>query len=101
VVVDLHSHLALATAVFTIGVAGFLIRRNVLVMLMCLQLMLVSANLVFAAFGRELGDEGGHVFVIMVIVVAAAQAAVGLALLGAVYRQRRAVGAEDERTPED
>lgn len=92
--VGLTHHLALAAAIFVIGMAGFIVRRNAVVVLMCLQLMLAAANLVLAAFGRELGDEAGHVFVIMVLAVAAAQTAVGLSILGAVHRQRRSVDAD-------
>lgn len=96
--VGLSHYLALATLTFLVGMVGFLVRRNTLVMLMCVELMLASANLVFAAFSRELGDASGHVFVIMIFAVAAAEAAIGLAILVAIFRLRRTVDADELKT---
>jgi NADH-quinone oxidoreductase subunit K len=96
--VGLNHYLILAAAVFLIGMIGFVIRRNTLVMLMCVELMLSSANIVFAAFSRELGDESGHVFVLMNFAVAAAEVAIGLAILVQIFRLRRTVDADELTT---
>lgn len=96
--VGLGHYLMLAAAVFLIGMTGFIVRRNTIIMLMCVELMLVSANLVFLAFSRELGDGAGHVFVLMNFAVAAAVLAVGLAILVAIYRRRRTLDADDLTT---
>jgi NADH-quinone oxidoreductase subunit K len=93
--IGLTHYLILAAAVFVVGMVGFVVRRNTIVMLMCVELMLSAANLVFAAFSRELGDASGHVFVIMNFAVAAAEAAIGLAILVAIFRLRRTVDADE------
>jgi NADH-quinone oxidoreductase subunit K len=90
--------LILATLVFLVGMVGFLVRRNTLVMLMCVELMLSAGNLVFAAFSREHGNAAGQVFVIMIFAVAAAEAAIGLAILVAIFRLRRTVDADELKT---
>ncbi len=94
-VVSLNLCLGLAAAIFVVGMTGFVVRRNTLVMLMCIELMLSSVNLVFAAFSRQLGDASGHVFVLMNFAVAAAEAAIGLAMLVEIYRRRRTVDVDE------
>ena len=96
--VGLTHYLCLAAAVFLVGMVGFVVRRNTIIMLMCVELMLASANLVFAAFARELGNEVGHVFVLMNFAVAAAEVAIGLAILVEIFRRRRTVDADDLTT---
>ncbi len=96
--VGLSHYLILAAAVFVVGMVGFVVRRNVIVMLMCVELMLSAANLVFAAFSRALVDASGHVFVIMNFAVAAAEAAIGLAILVEIFRLRRTVDADELTT---
>ncbi len=93
--VTLTHYLVLAGAVFLTGMVGFVVRRNAIIMLMCVELMLCSANIVFAAFSRVHGDAGGHVFVLMNFAVAAAEAAIGLALLVEIFRRRRTVNVDD------
>ena len=96
--VGLIHYLVLAAAVFLVGMVGFIIRRNAIIMLMCVELMLAAGNLVFAAFSRELGDEAGHVFVLMNFAIAAAEVAIGLAILVEIYRRRRSVDADELTT---
>lgn len=93
--VGLSHYLVLAALVFTVGMVGFVVRRNTLVMLMCVELMLSAVNLVFGAFAREHGDASGHVFVLMIFAVAAAEAAIGLAILVEIYRRQRTVDADE------
>jgi NADH-quinone oxidoreductase subunit K len=88
-------YLVLGAILFSIGGAGLLIRRNPLVMFMCVELMLNAVNLTFVAFGRELGDIGGQASVFFVLVVAAAEVVVGLALIVAVIRRRPGTTADD------
>lgn len=96
--VTLNHCLGLAAAVFVTGMAGFIVRRNALVMLMCIELMLSAVNLVFAAFSRVHADASGHVFVLMNFAVAAAEAAIGLAILVEIYRRRRTVDVDELKT---
>jgi NADH-quinone oxidoreductase subunit K len=86
--------LALSAVLFAIGVLAVLIRRNPLVMLMAIELMLNAANLAFVAFARALGQVDGQVAALIFMAVAAAEAAVGLAIIVAVYRRRRDVDAD-------
>jgi NADH-quinone oxidoreductase subunit K len=88
-------YLVLAAVMFTIGAVGLLVRRNVLVMFMCVELMLNAANLTFVTFARELDDVGGQVTVFFTLVVAAAEVAVGLAIIVAIFRRRRDATADD------
>jgi NADH-quinone oxidoreductase subunit K len=88
-------YLALAVVLFSIGALGVLIRRNVLVMLMCVELMLNAANLTFVTFARALNDIGGQVLVFFVLVVAAAEVVVGLGLVVAIFRRRTDATADD------
>jgi NADH-quinone oxidoreductase subunit K len=78
----------LSVALFTIGAVGVFLRRNVITVLMCIELMLNAANLAFVAFSRAWGSLEGQVFVFFVLTVAAAEAAVGLAIVIALQRQR-------------
>ena len=79
-------YLILSAVLFGIGTVGVLVRRNPLVMFMCIELMLLSVNINFVAFSRFLGDVSGQVFVFFIMVVAAAEVAVGLAILMMLYR---------------
>ena len=88
-------YLTLAAALFTIGAVGLLVRRNTLVMFMCIELMLNAANLTFVAFAKALDDISGQVIVFFTLVVAAAEVAVGLAIIVAIFRRRQDVTADD------
>jgi len=88
-------YLTLSAVLFTIGAVGLLIRRNVLVMFMCVELMLNAANLTFVSFARQLNDVGGQVAVFFVLVVAAAEVVVGLGIIVAIYRRRVGATADD------
>jgi NADH-quinone oxidoreductase subunit K len=87
--------MALGAAIFAIGVTGVLIRRNIIVMFMSIELMLNAVNLTFVALGRALGSMDGQVIVFFVMTVAAAEAAVGLAIILSVFRNRETVNADD------
>ena len=87
---------ALSGVLFAIAVAGvFLNRRNVIVLLMCIELMLLAVNFNFVAFSRFMGDIAGQIFVFFILTVAAAEAAIGLAILVVVFRERRSIDVED------
>jgi NADH-quinone oxidoreductase subunit K len=88
-------YLVLASVIFTIGAVGMLVRRNTLVMFMCVELMLNAVNLTFVTYARALNDIGGQVLVFFVLVVAAAEVAVGLAIIVAIFRRRQNVTADD------
>ncbi len=88
-------YLALGAVLFAIGAFGLLVRRNPLVMFMCIELMLNAVNLTFVAFGTMLGDIGGQVVVFFVLVVAAAEVVVGLGLIVAILRRRPGATADD------
>ena len=81
-------YLVVSAMIFTIGAGGVLVRRNPLVILLCLELMLNSANLALLAFGRHLGNADAQVFAMIVMVVAACEVVVGLGLIVAMYRRR-------------
>jgi NADH-quinone oxidoreductase subunit K len=87
--------LLVAALVFSIGAVGVLIRRSAIVILMCIELMLNAVNLTFIAFAHERQAMTGHVFVFFVMAVAAAEAAVGLAIVIAIFRRRRSADVED------
>lgn len=89
-----NSYLMLGAALFAIGSFGLLIRRNPLVMFMCIELMLNAANLTFVALSRQFGDLNSQVFVFFVMAVAAAEAAVGLAIILAAFKHYRSVEAD-------
>jgi NADH-quinone oxidoreductase subunit K len=93
--VPLEHVLALSGALFTIGAVGALVRRNLVVILMSIELMLNAANLAFVAFSRQHADVTGQIFVLMVIVVAAAEVVVGLGIVIALFRNRESVNVED------
>lgn len=86
--VPLEYYLIVAGVIFTIGMLGVIIARNVIIIFMCIELMLNAANLALIAFSRFLGVMDGHVMVFMVMTVAAAEAAVGLAIIIALFRYR-------------
>jgi NADH-quinone oxidoreductase subunit K len=90
-------YLVVAALLFTIGAVGLLLRRNVLVMFMCVELMLNASNVTFVTFARALDDVGGQVIVFFTLVVAAAEVAVGLAIIVAIFRRRRGATADDVR----
>jgi NADH-quinone oxidoreductase subunit K len=91
-VITLEHYLVLAAVLFSISVAGIIInRKNLIVLLMCIELMLLSVNINFVAFSRFLGDSAGQVFVFFILTVAAAEAAIGLAILVTLVRNRRTI----------
>ncbi len=89
--VPLGDYLAVSTALFVVGVLGFLMRRNPITMLMSIELMWNAGNLAFAAFARSFIDMSGQIFVFIVVTVAAAEAAIALAIVVMVFRRRREV----------
>ena len=86
---------ALSALLFVLGAVGALTRRNLIVILMSIELMLNAVNLALLAFSRQWGDLTGHIFVLMVIVVAAAEVAVGLGIVISLFRNRESVNVED------
>ncbi|HUR18779.1 MAG TPA: NADH-quinone oxidoreductase subunit NuoK [Acidimicrobiales bacterium] len=93
--VDGGWYLTLAAMLFTIGAVGLLVRRNVLVMFMCVELMLNAVNLTFVTFARMLDDIGGQALVFFVLVVAAAEVVVGLGIIVSIFRRRGGTTADD------
>lgn len=89
--IPIEYYLFLSAVMFTIGVVGVLVRRNVIILFMCIELMLNSVNLTFVAFSAYLGEASGQVIVFFVMAVAAAEAAVGLAIVIAMYRNKTTV----------
>ena len=87
-----------AALIFTIGALGVLLRRNIIVMFMSIELMLNAANLSLVAFSREIGNDQGQIFAFMVMVVAAVEVAVGLAIIISLVRNRDTVNIEDTST---
>ena len=92
---SLNSYLILSALLFAIGTIGVLTRRNAIVIFMCVELMLNAVNLTFIAFSKYLGNLDGQIFVFFVMTVAAAEAAVGLALMIAFYKNRESIDVED------
>ena len=88
-------YLTVAALLFTIGAVGLLVRRNTLVMFMCVELMLNAVNLTFVSFAKALNDVGGQVIVFFTWVVAASVVAVGLAIIVAIFRRRPEATADD------
>ena len=88
-------YLTLASILFVVGAVGLLVRRNVLVMFMCVELMLNAVNLTFVTFARMLDDIGGQIVVFFVLVVAAAEVVVGLGIIVAIFRRRAGATADD------
>jgi len=93
--VPLEYYLVLAGIIFTIGVSGVVVSRNIIIVFMSIELMLNAANLALIAFARELGDPSGHVFVFIVMAVAAAEAAVGLAIIISLFRNKDTINLDD------
>ena len=94
--IGLQHYLTLAAILFALSVAGiFINRRNLILLLMCIELMLLSVNFNFIAFSRWLGDETGQVFVFFILTVAAAEAAIGLAILVVLFRNRQSINVQD------
>lgn len=93
--ITINHYLGLSAILFCIGTFGVLTRRNAIVIFMCIELMLNSVNLSFIALSNHLGNMDGQIFVFFVMTVAAAEAAVGLALMIAFYRNRESIEVED------
>ena len=87
--------LVLSAILFTIGAAGFIYRRNIITVFMCIELMLNAVNLSFVAFSYKLKQVDGHIFSFFVMVVAAAEAAVGLAIILTVFKNRQTLEVDD------
>jgi len=95
-VIGLSHYLALGAVLFAISVFGiFLNRKNVIVLLMAIELMLLAVNINFVAFSHFLGDAAGQVFVFFILTVAAAESAIGLAILVALFRSMRTINVDD------
>jgi NADH-quinone oxidoreductase subunit K len=92
--VPVSYYIVLSAVLFSLGIVGFLFKRNIITMFMSIELMLNAVNLAFVAFGRSLGQLQGQVFVFFVIVVAAAEAAVGLAIVILIQRNRKTLNVE-------
>lgn len=94
--IQLSECLILGAVLFSIGVAGvFLNRKNIIVMLMAIELMLLAVNFNFVAFSMYLGDTAGQIFVFFILTVAAAEAAIGLAILVVLFRTKRTINVQD------
>lgn len=93
--VNINWYIALSGILFVIGVLGVLLRRNAIILFMSVELMLNSANLLFVAFARHLGNLDGQVLVFFVITVAAAEVAVGLALIVAIFRTKKSINIDE------
>ena len=93
--VTIDWYIALSVALFAIGALGVLLRRNAIIIFMSIELMLNAANLAFVAFARHLNDLNGQVLVFFVITVAAAEVAVGLALIVAIFRTKQSINIDE------
>jgi NADH-quinone oxidoreductase subunit K len=93
--VPISWYLILSAVLFTLGIAGFLLRRNVITVFMSIELMLNAVNLTFITFSYQLKQVNGHIFSFFVMVVAAAEAAVGLAIILTVYKNRSTLNIDD------
>ncbi len=94
--IGLTHYLVVASILFTLGIAGIILnRKNIIVILMSVELILLSVNLNFVAFSAQLGDLTGQVFALFVLTVAAAEAAIGLAILVSFYRNRGSIAVDD------
>ena len=94
--ITLEHYLGLSAVLFALSVAGIIInRKNLIVLLMCIELMLLAVNINFVAFSRFLGDSAGQVFVFFILTVAAAEAAIGLAILVIFFRRRGSIAVDD------
>jgi NADH-quinone oxidoreductase subunit K len=92
---NLNSYLIVSAILFAIGTIGVLTRKNMIVMFMCIELMLNAVNLTFVAFSRYLGNLDGQIFVFFIMTVAAAEAAVGLALMIAFFNNKESINVDD------
>lgn len=93
--VPLTNYILLSAVIFTIGAGGVFFKRNIITILLCIELMLNAANLAFVAFSSFFGDSYGQLFVFIVMTVAAAEAAVGLALVIAIFRNRETLNVDE------
>ena len=94
--IALSDYLILAAILFSLSIAGiFINRKNVIILMMCIELMLLAVNINFIAFSHFLGDAVGQVFVFFILTVAAAEAAIGLAILVVLFRNRRTINVEE------
>jgi len=94
--IALSDYLILGAVLFAISVAGiFINRKNVIILLMCVELMLLAVNMNFVAFSHFLGDSAGQIFVFFILTVAAAEAAIGLAILVVLFRSKQSINVED------
>ena len=94
--IGLQHYLTISAILFALAIAGiFINRRNLILLLMCIELMLLAVNFNFIAFSRYLGDETGQVFVFFILTVAAAEAAIGLAILVVLVRNRRSINVQE------
>ena len=94
--IALSDYLIVAAILFAISVAGiFINRKNIIILLMCVELMLLAVNINFVAFSHFLGDTAGQVFVFFILTVAAAEAAIGLAILVVLFRSKRSINVQD------
>jgi NADH-quinone oxidoreductase subunit K len=94
--IGLQHYLLISALLFVLSIAGIVLnRRNLILMLMCIELMLLAVNFNFVAFSRYLGDETGQVFVFFILTVAAAEAAIGLAILVVLFRNRRSISVQE------
>lgn len=92
---NLNGYLIVSAILFAIGTIGVLTRKNAIVIFMCIELMLNAVNLTFVTFSRHLGHFDGQIFVLFIMTVAAAEAAVGLALMIAFYKNKESIDVED------
>lgn len=93
--VTIDWYIALSAILFTMGTLGVLLRRNAIIIFMSIELMLNSANLAFVAFARQFGNLDGQIFVFFVMTVAAAEVAVGLALIVAIFRSKKSINIDE------
>ena len=97
--IGLSDYLVLGTILFCLSIAGvFINRKNLIVLLMCIELMLLAVNMNFIAFSHFRGDMAGQVFVFFILTVAAAESAIGLAILVVVFRNKRSINVDDIST---
>jgi NADH-quinone oxidoreductase subunit K len=96
--VPIENYVLLSAVLFIMGVLGVLVRRNAIMIFMSIELMLNSANLALVAFARQWGDVGGHLMVFFVITVAAAEVAIGLALIVAIFKTKRSTDIDELNT---
>ena len=94
--IGLHHYLVISAMLFALSIAGIVInRRNLILLLMCVELMLLAVNFNFIAFSRYLGDDTGQVFVFFILTVAAAEAAIGLAIVVVLFRNRNTIDVQE------